>query len=311
MPVFLIPQGSLAVCRTLLLALCFIEASPAQGQETLQGGSGSTTQSSALVTDVDQSNGNGLEFWIRRIDHTQPTLIFENGLMLSLATWKQVVERLPGTVNVLLYNRPGVGRSELPRQSHDAAYVMRQLQELARRQSLRPPYIVVGHSMGGQYAQLFAKLYPDQVSGMVLVDALPLAALKPSTDFPWYTRLGLWIFAPDYASREIHNAYEIGQSLLAQPDNFRKPLIRLVADTDPAATKPEGILRGLLKGVVYAQDFGVWAMNPDVAEGKLDQIYPQSVVRRVKVNHRLPELAPDVVVVAILDVIRQADAADR
>jgi len=146
---------------------------------------------------------------------------------------------------------------------------------------------------------------------MVLADALPPWALKPSTDFPWYTKLGLWILAPDHARREIHNAHAMGQSLLAQPGNFRKPVIRLVADTDPAATKPEGIVKGLLRGVVYAEDFGVWAMNPDDAERRLDDVYPASVVRRLKANHRLPELAPDVVVEAILDAIRQAAVANR
>jgi len=311
MPVVFTAQGSFAVCLALILALCIFVALPALGQEPAPSGSSSVVQSSALVTDVDQIGGHGLEFWIHRADHPQTTVIFENGLMLSLATWQKVAERLSGEANVLLYNRSGVGRSELPLQWQDAGYVTRQLQKLVHRQGLRPPYIVVGHSIGGQFAQLFATLYPDQVSAMVLVDALPPGALKPSSDFPWYTRLGLWVFAPDYARREIHNAHAIGLSLLARPGNFRKPVIRLLADTDPAATKPEGIVKGLLKGVVYAEDFGVWAMNPDDAEGRLDQIYPQSDVRRVKAKHRLPELAPDLVVDAILDVIRQTATEDR
>ena len=196
--------------RALILALYIFNALPALGHEALasaQSDSGSMAQSSALVTDVDQIGVPGLEFWISRAERPRTTVIFENGLLLSLDTWQKVAEQLSGEANVLLYNRPGVGRSELPRQPQDADYATRQLQELARRQGLSPPYIVVGHSMGGQYAQLFASLYPDQVSGMVLVDALPLGALKPSKDFPWYTRLGLWIFAPDYAPREIHNAY--------------------------------------------------------------------------------------------------------
>ena len=75
------------MCRALLFALCFIEALPALGQDALQSGADSATQSSALVTDLDHSGGNGFEFWIRLVDHTQPTLIFENGLMLSLDTW--------------------------------------------------------------------------------------------------------------------------------------------------------------------------------------------------------------------------------
>lgn len=298
---------------TLLLALCIFAALPAQGQEIpvhAQSGSSPVVQPRALMTEVDQIAGSGLEYWILRADRPRPTVIFENGLMLPLATWQKVAERLAGEANVLLYNRAGVGRSELPLQPQDAAYATRQLHELTRRQGLRPPYIMVGHSMGGQYAQLFASLYPDQVSGLVLVDALPLGALKPSADFPWYTRLGLWMFAPDHARREIHNAYAIGQLLLAQPGTFNKPVIRLLADADPAAPKPQGIVKGLLNGVVYAEDFGVWAMNPDDAERRLDQIYPQSVVRRLRANHRLPELVPEVVVEAIQNVIRQAALVD-
>jgi hypothetical protein len=149
-----------------------------------------------------------------------------------------------------------------------------------------------------------------ECGGHVFADGYPPGTFKASADFPWYTRVGLWMFAPDYARREIQNSYAIWLLLLAQPANFRKPVIRLLADTDPAATKPEGIVKGLLKGVVYAEDFGVWAMNPDDAQGYLDQIYPQSVVRRVKANHRLPELVPDVVVEAILDALRQTAVAD-
>nr|WP_315489979.1 alpha/beta hydrolase [uncultured Rhodoferax sp.] len=314
MLVLMIVQRPFAVCRALLLVLYIFAALPTMGQEQpaqAQSDFGPVAQASALRTDLDRIGGYGLEFWIRRAERPRATVIFENGLMLSLETWQKVAEQLSGEVNILLYNRPGVGRSELPRQPQDAAYATRQLEELARRQGLRPPYIVVGHSMGGQYAQLFAMLYPEQVSGMVLVDALPLGALKSSSDFPWYTRLGLWVFAPDYARREIHNAYAMGQSLLSRPGNFRKPLIRLVADTDPAATKPEGIIKGLLKGVVYAEDFGVWAMNPDDAERHLDHLYPDSVVHRLKANHRLPELVPEVVVEAIIDAIRQADVVKQ
>jgi len=35
------------------------------------------------------------------------------------------------------------------------------------------PYILVGHSMGGLYWQLFADKYPIEIVGMVLVDTRP------------------------------------------------------------------------------------------------------------------------------------------
>ena len=37
----------------------------------------------------------------------------------------------------------------------------------------RPPYVLVGHSIGGTYMELFAKRWPDEVRGVVLVDPRP------------------------------------------------------------------------------------------------------------------------------------------
>ena len=34
-----------------------------------------------------------------------------------------------------------------------------------------PPYVLVGHSLGGLYMELFARTHPDEVAGLVLVDA--------------------------------------------------------------------------------------------------------------------------------------------
>ncbi|MCX7121680.1 MAG: alpha/beta fold hydrolase [Gammaproteobacteria bacterium] len=41
-----------------------------------------------------------------------------------------------------------------------------------KKMHLKPPYILVGHSVGGLYMQLFAREYPHEVSGVVLVDSV-------------------------------------------------------------------------------------------------------------------------------------------
>ncbi|QPF72583.1 hypothetical protein G8A07_06315 [Roseateles sp. DAIF2] len=160
--------------------------------------------------------------------------------------------------------------------------------------------------MGGQYAQLFAKLYPEQAAGLVLVDALPPGALKPRGDYPWYTRMGLYLFASGQVQRELRHAPAIGAALLSQPGVFSKPVLRLVAQADPRAGKPEGLLKDLFKGVIYAEDFGVWTADPDVAERRLDQLYPQSTVQRIQTHHRVQEMAPELVLAAIRQVIERA-----
>lgn len=58
------------------------------------------------------------------------------------------------------------------------------LYQLLNEHDLPGPYILVGHSFGGQYAQVHAMRYPEQVDGVILVDALPLDVAKPYPEFP-------------------------------------------------------------------------------------------------------------------------------
>ena len=72
------------------------------------------------------------------------------------------------------YDRAGYGRSEpgpAPRHSRQAATELKLLLEKAR---VKGPYLLVGHSLGGMNAQVFAGNYPDLVAGLVLVDPPPI-----------------------------------------------------------------------------------------------------------------------------------------
>jgi pimeloyl-ACP methyl ester carboxylesterase len=80
-----------------------------------------------------------------------------------------------------VYDRPGMRhgvRSDLPyvREKDDlrtADEAVAHLRGLLAEADLAPPYVLVGHSLGGQYVLTFAKLHPDEVAGIVLVDSRP------------------------------------------------------------------------------------------------------------------------------------------
>ncbi len=257
---------------------------------------------SPALTEID---GLAVEYAVHRVAQPRATLVFENGLMLTLDTWRAVVAALGDCCNLLAYHRAGIGRSALAPTPQPPEQAAVRLQQLLQQQGLAPPYVLVGHSLGGQYAQLFARQYPEQVEGLLLVDALPPGAVKPAADFPWYTRLGLWLFAPSAARREIAGIHALGERLLAEPGAFGGPMIRLVALPDPRAAKPEGLVRDLLKGVIYAEDFGVWAVDPEQAERQLDRLYPQAELRQLQAHHRVQEAAPEAVVAAILRLLER------
>lgn len=242
--------------------------------------------------------GRQVEVSATRVPQARATVVFENGLMLPLTSWQAVRSALGDCCHTVAYNRAGVGRSAETSEPASPGQVAQDLQRLLQDQQLPPPYIVVGHSLGGQYAQTFASLYPDQVQGLVLVDALPVGVVKRGADFPWFTRLALWLFAPDFARREIMGIHPMGEALMAGPRFDGQRVIRLVAHSQ-ASPKAEGLIKDLWKGVILAEDFGVWAVDPDEAEARMDQLYPQSIVRPVQVHHRVQETAPQVVVEAI------------
>jgi pimeloyl-ACP methyl ester carboxylesterase len=100
-----------------------------------------------------------------------PTVILDAGLGDSYVTWRKVQPRIAQYTRVCSYDRAGLGYSESsprPRTSKDFA---EELHTLLHNAGIPPPYILVGHSMGGYDARLFAGLYRNEVAGMVMVDA--------------------------------------------------------------------------------------------------------------------------------------------
>ena len=258
-----------------------------------------------LPTKITDIAGEKIEYAGLRVAKPRATLIFENGLMLDLKTWQGVAQGLNNCCNLLFYNRPGVGRSESEQDQLSPELSAARLQQLIQQQKLSPPYVLIGHSLGGQYAQVFTKTYPQQVDALLLVDALPLGLVKPVTEFPWYTRAGLWTLASKATRQEIANIDRMGHYLLQEPVSFSKPMIRLVTQTAAPQPKSAGLIKNLWNGVIYAEDFGVWALDPEAAEHRMSNVYPQAEVRTIVADHRVQEQIPGAVVDAIVSLIQQ------
>ncbi|MBM7095249.1 alpha/beta hydrolase [Bacillus sp. H-16] len=103
-----------------------------------------------------------------------PTIVLEAGYGEDSDTWEPVVDRLSELGEVFRYDRAGLGRSgksENPRTSRE---MVKELYDLLKAAGIEPPYILVGHSFGGVNARLYASVYPENVCGLVLVDATPV-----------------------------------------------------------------------------------------------------------------------------------------
>jgi pimeloyl-ACP methyl ester carboxylesterase len=105
-----------------------------------------------------------------------PTVVFLHGVGGQASDWGATLADLTDmpTCN---YDRLNVGRSDLDPGRHQAIDSVEDLEALLGVAEVEPPYLLVGHSFGGMIALLYAANHPDDVAGILLVDAtLPLEA---------------------------------------------------------------------------------------------------------------------------------------
>lgn len=100
----------------------------------------------------------------------RPTVVLEAGMGDTAAGWTTVHDAIAATTRTCAYDRAGRGRSD-PRGRHTLADAATDLRTLLSAAGERGPFVVVGHSLGGCYARVFAAAHRAEVVGLVSVDA--------------------------------------------------------------------------------------------------------------------------------------------
>ncbi len=208
--------------------------------------------------------------------HGSSTVIFENGLGDDLTTWKKVAPEVSSFAKVMTYDRLVYSKQVTAQQIVD------HLQELLKKEHLSPPYILVGHSLGGLYLQLFAREYPKEVEGMVLVDSMS----------PWQTEIDPLpsIHSSYYAEA---NGIRLSQKEVAAASSFPPiPLIVIsatkhkISDTQYASSAQEA-------------EWASW-------QNQLSGLSPAPEVQHVSINtlHDVQNHAPWFVIAAIRSLVK-------
>jgi pimeloyl-ACP methyl ester carboxylesterase len=100
-----------------------------------------------------------------------PTVILDSGLGDTFLSWRKVQPEIAKVARVCSYDRAGLGYSDSSPQPRTSKVIAEELHALLQAANIQPPYILVGHSMGGYDVRVYASLYRSEVAGMVLVDA--------------------------------------------------------------------------------------------------------------------------------------------
>lgn len=98
------------------------------------------------------------------------TVVFENGHGDDLNTWDDIFMDVSKFSRVVRYDRMGYGLSQETTQPRSMKQIATELHSMLQQANIRPPYILVGHSMGGALIRAFAFLYKDETTGLIFVD---------------------------------------------------------------------------------------------------------------------------------------------
>ncbi len=112
-----------------------------------------------------------------------PTVVLEPGLGEPSVAMAWIAPAVATSTRVCVYDRAGRGWSESASGPQDGVQTATDLHTLLERAGEPGPYVLAGHSAGGIYVLNFAKLYPQQVVGVVLLDSM-----HPGQ----YTKIGSW-----------------------------------------------------------------------------------------------------------------------
>jgi pimeloyl-ACP methyl ester carboxylesterase len=278
-------SGMPGIPRILYSVLLVAVVAGACSSPAPTGATATTTSSAAGATTGVPSNGDfaarvpvgGRHVYLECHGSGRPTIVLQTGYGNAGDIWSTATAHLPAvapglaaTNRVCVYDRPGTtlslddagnplptaqpGRSDQVPMPRTATAVVTEWHDLLATAGVPGPYLFVGHSIGGLFTVLYARVYPDQVAGIVLVDATPpaFASLLPPKSL---TLLEASLKAPSSIPGYPYEGYDLDdilRSIDAAPAWRPAPSTLLFAGqpqrvSDPAAQE-------FLRDVAVVQD---------------------------------------------------------
>ena len=115
---------------------------------------------------------DGHQLWIHRSGTGGPAVVFLPGAGGMGLDYLLAHDRIAEFTTSIIYDRAGTGWSEdavLPRSLDE---VTDELRALLRAVDVQPPYVLVGHSLGGAYTQRYAQRFRDEVAALLQLEPL-------------------------------------------------------------------------------------------------------------------------------------------
>jgi pimeloyl-ACP methyl ester carboxylesterase len=266
--------------------------------------------------------GGGRKMYLECRGTGSPTVVLVAGLRGSAEDWTIADKSLPAVfaevakfTRVGAYDRPGTPVGEKPSRSDPVPQpttprdAVADLHSLLRAENEAGPYVLVGHSYGGLIVRLYASTYPQNVSGLVLVDTLSEGLQDAETPAQWPIQRELIegdvresvLLYPALERIDVDRSFD---QIRAAPPLRPLPLVVLSADRPWGPQIPSMIAAGALPANV-PPDFGyITDAAQKRAQEKLAQLVPNSKhITNTNSGHEIQKEQPQLVVDSIREVV--------
>ena len=278
--------------------------------------------------------GGGRKMYMECQGKGRPTVVFVSGVRDRAETWsttqdpseQAVLPAIAQTNRVCAYDRPGAlvstgdgpedfetSRSDPVDQPTTLQYGVDDLHALLKASGEgKRPYVLVGHSMGGAISRLYASEYPEDVSGLVLIDYAAYDVRKALTAREW-DLLKILIYSPVEEARQIYPDVEWFdeqrnlEQTLAAPPLQPTPLVVLSAD------EPMDLLPLVENGTLpmtpeEAKEFGelLFRANVDARSDLVSQVPGARHITDTDSSHYIHQVQPQLVIKEVREVVAAA-----
>lgn len=114
----------------------------------------------------------GRRLHLRVMGEGKPTVLLEAAGFGCSVDYLAIQSEISKTTCACTYDRAGMGWSDPCDAPRSVRALVEDLRTLLRCAEIEPPYVLVGGSAGGLIIEFFARTYPEEVVGLVLIDAL-------------------------------------------------------------------------------------------------------------------------------------------
>jgi pimeloyl-ACP methyl ester carboxylesterase len=100
-----------------------------------------------------------------------PTVVIDSGACCNCLDWSLIQPEIAKFSRVITYDRAGYAWSDASPLDRTSENIVEELRTMLQVAGVPGPYVLIGHSFGGNNMRMYAMKYPDEVAGIVLVDS--------------------------------------------------------------------------------------------------------------------------------------------